>query len=50
MGEYCASCPKKGGMIVIRNEKNEFIPTRTIIGWRMCINYKNLNKQLKKII
>lgn len=27
--------PKKGGMIVIHNDKNELIPTRTIIGWCM---------------
>jgi hypothetical protein len=25
--------PKKGGMIVIRNEKNELIPQRTVNGW-----------------
>ena len=24
--------PKKGGLIVIRNEKNELIPTRTLTG------------------
>jgi hypothetical protein len=36
--------PKKGGMTVIRNEKNELIPQRTITGWRMCINYRKLNK------
>ena len=24
--------PKKGGMTVIRNEKNEMIPTRTMTG------------------
>ena len=24
--------PKKGGFIVIKNEKNELIPTRTVIG------------------
>ena len=35
--------PKKGGMIVIRNEKNELIHTRTVIGWRVCIDYKKLN-------
>ena len=29
--------PKKGGFIVIINEKNELIPTRTVIGWRVCI-------------
>jgi hypothetical protein len=31
---------KKGGMTVIRNEKNEFIPQRTISGWWMCIDYR----------
>jgi hypothetical protein len=31
--------PKKGGMTVVRNEKNELIPQRIITGWRMCIDY-----------
>jgi len=31
--------PKKGGMTVVANEKNELIPTRTVTGWRMCIDY-----------
>ena len=31
--------PKKSGVSVITNEKNELIPTRTITGWRMCIDY-----------
>ena len=31
---------KKGGMIVIRNENNDLIPTRTATGWRMYINYR----------
>ena len=39
---------KKSGMIVIKNEKNELIPTRTITGWRMCIDYKKLNKATRK--
>ncbi|KAK9003632.1 hypothetical protein V6N11_084270 [Hibiscus sabdariffa] len=30
--------PKKGGITVISNEKNELIPTRTITGWRVCYN------------
>jgi hypothetical protein len=30
---------KKGGMMVICNEKNELIPRRAVTGWRMCINY-----------
>ena len=35
--------PKKGGFTVIKNENNELIPTRTMTGWRVCINYKKLN-------
>ena len=31
--------PKKGGMTVVKNEKNELIPQRTITRWRMCIDY-----------
>ena len=31
--------PKKGGMTVVKNVKNELIPTRTVTGWRMCIDY-----------
>jgi hypothetical protein len=39
---------KKGGMTVIRNEKNELIPQQTITGWRMCIDYRKLNKATQK--
>jgi len=35
---------KKGGMTVVTNEKNELIPQRTVTGWRMCIDYRKLNK------
>ncbi|XP_076923844.1 uncharacterized protein LOC143586115 [Bidens hawaiensis] len=28
--------PKKGGMTVVMNEKNELIPSRTVTGWRPC--------------
>ena len=35
--------PKKGGFTVITNEKNELIPTRTMTGWRVCIDYRKLN-------
>jgi len=40
--------PKKSGVTVITNEKNELIPTRTITGWRMCIDYRKLNSMTKK--
>ena len=40
--------PKKGGFTVIRNEKNELIPTRTETGWRVCIDYRKLNTATRK--
>ncbi|RHN45064.1 putative nucleotidyltransferase, Ribonuclease H [Medicago truncatula] len=40
--------PKKGGMTVVKIEKNELIPTRTVIGWRMCIDYRRLNQATRK--
>ena len=40
--------PKKGGFNVIRNEKNELIPTRTMTGWRVCIDYRILNTDTRK--
>jgi len=40
--------PKKGGMTVVKNEKNELIPTRKVTGWRMCIDYRRLNQATRK--
>ena len=40
--------PKKGGFTVIRNEMNELIPTRTVTGWRVCIDYRKLNNATRK--
>src|SRR3954462_12565680 len=40
--------PKKGGTTVITNEKNELIPTRTVTGWRMCIDYRKFNQATRK--
>ena len=40
--------PKKGGFTVIRNEKNELIPTRIVTGWRVCIDYRKLNTTTRK--
>ena len=40
--------PKKGGMTVINNDKDELIATRTLTGWRMCIDYSKLNKATSK--
>jgi hypothetical protein len=35
-------------MTVVKNEKNELIPQRIVTGWRMCIDYRKLNKATKK--
>ena len=35
--------PKKGGFTMIKNEKNELIPIRTVTGWRVCIDYRKFN-------
>ncbi|KAJ9539557.1 hypothetical protein OSB04_032290 [Centaurea solstitialis] len=40
--------PKKGGTTVITNDKNELIPTRTVTGWRICMDYRQLNLATKK--
>ena len=40
--------PKKGGITVVENEKNELIPTRTVTGWRVCMDYRKLNKATRK--
>ena len=39
---------KKGGFTVVRNEKDELIPTRTVTGWRVCIDYRKLNIATRK--
>ena len=39
---------KKGGFTVIINEINEMIPTRTMTGWRVCIDYRKLNTSTRK--
>jgi hypothetical protein len=39
---------KKGGMTVVKNERNELIPQRTVTSWRMCIDYRKLNKATRK--
>jgi hypothetical protein len=43
---HCVS--KKGGLTMVKNEKNELTPQRTVTGWQMCINYQKVNKAMKK--
>ena len=40
--------PMIGGTIMIINEKNELLLTRTVTGWRICIDYRRLNKVTRK--
>lgn len=35
-------------MIVVANEKNELIPTRTVTTWRLSMDYKKFNKGTRK--
>ena len=40
--------PKKGGTTVTTNDKNELIQTRKVTGWRVCIDYRQLNDATRK--
>jgi hypothetical protein len=40
--------PKKGGITIIPIENNELIPKRVVVGYRMCINFRKVNKVTKK--
>ena len=40
--------PRKGGITVIPNDKNELIPHRIVIGYRMVIDFRKLNKATRK--
>ncbi|GJU21847.1 reverse transcriptase domain-containing protein [Tanacetum coccineum] len=40
--------PKKGGITVIINKNEELVPTRTVTGWRVCIDYRKLNEATAK--
>ena len=34
--------------MVVTNDKNELIPTRLVSGWRVCMDYRWLNKATRK--
>ncbi|PIN02788.1 DNA-directed DNA polymerase [Handroanthus impetiginosus] len=40
--------PKIGKIIVVPNMHNELIPTRMVTGWRVCMDYRKLNKVTRK--
>ena len=40
--------PKKGGITIVPNDKDELIPQRIITSYRMVIDFRKLNKSTKK--
>ncbi|GJW62304.1 reverse transcriptase domain-containing protein [Tanacetum coccineum] len=40
--------PKKDGITVVTNKNDELVPTRTVTGWRVCIDYRKLNEATAK--
>ena len=40
--------PKKGGTTVVKDKKGELVATRVQSDWRVCIDYRKLNKVTKK--
>nr|GEV98374.1 reverse transcriptase domain-containing protein [Tanacetum cinerariifolium] len=43
---YCVL--KKGGITIVTNANDELVPTRTVTGWRVCIDYRKLNEATVK--
>jgi hypothetical protein len=41
-------CIEERRLTMVKNEKNELIPQRIVTGWQMCIDYRKLNKAMKK--
>ncbi|GKF06941.1 hypothetical protein Tco_0037609 [Tanacetum coccineum] len=40
--------PTKGGITVVTNENDKLVPTRTVTGWQVCIDYRKLNEATAK--
>ncbi|KAK1606646.1 hypothetical protein QYE76_030319 [Lolium multiflorum] len=40
--------PKKGGITVVPNDNDELIPQRVVVGYRMCIDYRKVNKIVER--
>ena len=40
--------PKKIGIMLVKNKKDELISTRILSGWRMCVDYRKLNLSTRK--
>ncbi|GKE99151.1 reverse transcriptase domain-containing protein, partial [Tanacetum coccineum] len=35
-------------MTIVTNDENELVPTRLVMGWRVCIDYRKLNEATRK--
>jgi len=40
--------PQKGGITIIKNDKNELILVRIVTSWKVCIDYCILNQATRK--
>ena len=40
--------PKNGGTTVIKTENNILLASKIVTGWRICIDYRKLNKATLK--
>jgi hypothetical protein len=40
--------PEKGGMTVVPNDEDELVAQRTVVGYRMCIDFRKLKKATRK--
>nr|GFA64145.1 hypothetical protein [Tanacetum cinerariifolium] len=48
LGDSHSLCAKEGWHDRHKNDENELVPTRLVTGWRVCIDYKKLNKATRK--
>ena len=39
--------PKNGGIIILCGKNDEMIPSRVVVGWRVCIDYRKLNAAIR---
>ena len=40
--------PKKGGITIVCGKNNEMIPSKVLVGWRICIDYRKFNATTRK--
>lgn len=49
MSEFDLLCSKEGSYPVVLNARNELIPIKLVIGWRVCIDYHKLDASIEKV-